>query len=451
MRLMLERIGARSWAIPVALFSAALGLGLLQIGSKSLWYDESVSISYATSSFAQMWHQIAGHDSNGSLYYVLLWIWVHLAGQGEGIVRLPSAVFAATTAPILYLLARRLFTTRVAVVAAILLICQGLFIAYAQEARSYALAMLLATLSSYFVVRARQDGGGSSWILYVVSIAAGMYAHLFIVLVAAGHAIWLIAERVRARTFIATYLLVALLSSPMLAFAILNPGPDWMHGLQFDALGWTLLAFVSGTWITLVSYAALVLVAIWLAVGRHQNRVTFVVLWLSVPVVTMIAGSALHPLLVARYLIVALPALALALAVGATALWRWPTRVAVTVILALSIVGLGSWYLGEPKHDWRAATGYVADRALPSDAVIFYPAHVSLPFEYYLTRLSLSAPVDVAPATASSVWLVMQYEWTGVTPPALAALRDLLEETHKPRGPVVHFHGVGVWLFVPKG
>ncbi len=438
------------WLVPVVLFTIALGLGLVRIGAKSIWYDEAVSLSYASGSFGSMWHVIVTRDSNMALYYLLLWGWVHLFGQGEAVVRALSALLAAAAPPVLYLTARRLFSTRVALLAAGLLMLQGSFLAYAQEARGYSLAMLLATVSSYLVVRARQGGSRRVWVAYALSVALGMYTHLFIALVAAAHAAWLLLERARWRTVALTYLAAGILSAPMLAFSVLNPGPAWMSKLQFDELGWTMQSFVSGTWVALALFGALVAVGTVLAVVRRDTRIAFVLLWLGVPVGVMIAGSAVRPLLVPRYLIVSLPALVLALAVTAMSIRRWLSHAAVLAVVAVSVIGLLTWYTGDPKDDWRSTTQFTAAHAAPGDAVVFYPPRMELPFDYYLARLGISAPTGMDPATARTVWVVLSYQWTGHTPPDLAALVSRLEQTHKPWGKMHRFEGVSVWRFIPR-
>ena len=86
-----------------------------------------------------------------SLYYLLLRIWLHF-GQSEFFIRSLSVVIAAATIPAIYWLARLLYDRRVALIAAALLTVNAYSVRYAQEARSYALFLLLATLSSGFLI-----------------------------------------------------------------------------------------------------------------------------------------------------------------------------------------------------------------------------------------------------------------------------------------------------------
>src|ERR1019366_5989820 len=78
-------------------------------------------------------------------------MWVQ-CGHSEFYIRSLSAVIAVATIPAIYWLARLLYDGRVALVAAALLACKAYSVRYAQEARSYALLLLLATLSSAFLI-----------------------------------------------------------------------------------------------------------------------------------------------------------------------------------------------------------------------------------------------------------------------------------------------------------
>jgi hypothetical protein len=287
--------------------------------------------------------------------------------------------------------------------------------------------------------------------LYTITFAAGIYAHLFVALVGIAHLAWLLLERVPWRSLGIVYGSVVVLSSPMVAFAVQNPGPNWMSSFALDPLVWTFAAFVSGKWLTLAAYGTLVAIALLAAVARRDRALWFALLWLLVPVAVMVGVSFVKPSLVARYLIVSLPALALTLSATTVLLVpRWASYVVAAVVLGLAVSGAVGWYTGQPKSDWRSATAYVATQAEGGDAIVFYPSFVERPFQYYLGRLHLTAPLATDPREAGSVWLVMNYQWTGTTPPTLGALRESLERTHEPRGAIRNFDGVSVWEFARR-
>src|SRR5215203_2624150 len=70
-----------SVGVGALLGAIAFTLGLVRIGSKSLWFDEAVSADFADRSFADLLPEITGRDPNMSLYYLLLNLWRRLFGD----------------------------------------------------------------------------------------------------------------------------------------------------------------------------------------------------------------------------------------------------------------------------------------------------------------------------------------------------------------------------------
>ena len=80
-------------------------------------------------------------------YYCVAWVWARVFGFGEAGLRSLSALAGVATVPAAYAAARTLISRRAGWVAAALVACNPLLIWYSQEARSYAVLVLLATLS----------------------------------------------------------------------------------------------------------------------------------------------------------------------------------------------------------------------------------------------------------------------------------------------------------------
>jgi hypothetical protein len=114
--------------------------------------------------------------------------------------------------------------------------------------------------------------------------------------------------------------------------------------------------------------------------------------------VSALLVSVARPMLVPRYLIVALPAAALLAAVGLQAALRPAARAAVLgAVVALSLHGVWSWYRTDfgVDSELRETTAYVR----PGDGIVFLPQSDRGPFEYYWRRAGgpPGAPVPIAP------------------------------------------------------
>jgi uncharacterized membrane protein len=111
-------------------------------------------------------------EANMSLYYLLLRGWLHF-GSSPFFIRSLSVIFSLATLPAIFWLAGRLFDRRVALVAVALMSFNAYHIRYAQEARSYSLFVLLATLSSGFFVATLREPSRRNRAGYVLASVSG--------------------------------------------------------------------------------------------------------------------------------------------------------------------------------------------------------------------------------------------------------------------------------------
>src|ERR1700728_3911114 len=131
--------------------AASLVVRFLCLASKPFWFDECFSVEVARIGWRNFLRLLWWREANMSLYYLLLRMWLSVAGhygQSPFFIRSLSVLISAATLPAIYWLARLLYDRRVAVIAAALFAFNAYSVRYAQEARSYALFLLLATLSS---------------------------------------------------------------------------------------------------------------------------------------------------------------------------------------------------------------------------------------------------------------------------------------------------------------
>src|SRR5579864_107335 len=146
-----EPMRRADWLALVVLAGASIAIRLQGLASKPFWFDECFSVEVARIGWSDFLHLLWWREANMSLYYVLLRMWLHF-GQSEFFIRSFSVVIGAATLPAIYWLARQLYDRRVALIAAALFSFNVYSVRYSQEARSYALFLLLATLSSGFLI-----------------------------------------------------------------------------------------------------------------------------------------------------------------------------------------------------------------------------------------------------------------------------------------------------------
>jgi mannosyltransferase len=151
---------ARWWPL-AALTLLAAALRLSTLGLQSFWYDEAFTPVHVL--HPSLWatlRSVAHTENTPPLWYVLAWADARVLGTGEVALRLPSALAGIATVPVAWALGRELEGPRArgaAAVCAALVAVNPLFVWYSQEARAYALFVLVAALAMLCFLRVLRE------------------------------------------------------------------------------------------------------------------------------------------------------------------------------------------------------------------------------------------------------------------------------------------------------
>lgn len=173
---------------------------------------------------------IPGSESTPPLYYVMAWLWSLPFGTTEVALRSLSALFGIATIPIAYLAGRELATARVGLVSAAIVAASPMLVWYSQLARSYALLVLLSSLSFLFTVRVARDANRRDLAGWAVTSSLALTAHYFAVFLVVPEAA-LLAYRWRSRSVavaIAAIGAVGLALLPLALHQAGGPNNDWI-------------------------------------------------------------------------------------------------------------------------------------------------------------------------------------------------------------------------------
>jgi mannosyltransferase len=186
----------QEWRALLLIMALALGLRLVNLGGRPLWYDEAFSLLYAELSPTEMRAGTLGTggaaaEEHPLLYYTLLHGWLALFGNSPAAARLLSALLGTGTAGLVYLLGRQLGTGRVAFLAALVVALSPFHVYYSQEARMYALLASAAVATILFFVRAWQYGW-LNWLGFSLSGVLLLYSHNLGILVLLALGLWVL-------------------------------------------------------------------------------------------------------------------------------------------------------------------------------------------------------------------------------------------------------------------
>ena len=117
------------------------------------WIDEGLSVGIADRSVLDI-PGVLRQDGSPPLYYMLLGLWLPLAGDSEAATHALSLLFAALCVPVAWWGGRLLFGARTGWMAAVLAAANPFLTQYAQETRMYALMVLLGLVALVCWLRA---------------------------------------------------------------------------------------------------------------------------------------------------------------------------------------------------------------------------------------------------------------------------------------------------------
>ena len=144
-------------------------------------------------------HFVSQSERSPPLYYVLAWLWAKPFGTGEVGLRSLSALIGTLTVLAAYWSARGFGSRRTWLVAAALVAFNPYLIWYSQEARSYALMVLLVVLSIGCLVRCLREPTPRRFALWALVASLAVLSHYFAAFVVVPEALWLLLRSGRRR------------------------------------------------------------------------------------------------------------------------------------------------------------------------------------------------------------------------------------------------------------
>jgi uncharacterized membrane protein len=462
-----------------------LGLGIRLIVVRGFWLDEATSGFDSRLSYTGMIHQLL-HDNHPPLDYTVLWLVAHSIGSTQTDLRLPSILFGTLTIPMLYLAGRALYHEWVGVLAAAFGTFGALAVWYAQEARMYALFMLLATVTIWAVARILADGQRRHWVIWAGAGAAMIWTQWFATL-AVGTEVLILAwvllrgdERRRSLTRLAVATAsVAAVCAPGVPLLLVQFHNNQANGLGFGSHGsanttgsfspygffnngvWSFFGYHSDAVIaTLVAIWPLGILGVVLVLGRgrsRSNRILLVIIAVPMAIVFLASGltAASRSLFEVRYFIEAVPALYLLLA---GAVWTMTPNVLIRrvfagIILVALITGLVTQQ-GDSQnprlYGYNAAFTQISSVARPGDVILYAPSYLNVDVAYFEPSIKAEAVTTVIPKVPASkqIFIVGSFNFTGANQANAATLRLVytLERTRH-LGVVFNAPNVTVWEF----
>lgn len=208
------------WVAVGALTILAAALRFAGLDAKGFWEDEAGTAILVGLDFGEMVSRIPEQEATPPLYYLLVWPWAQVFGDSEVGIRSLSALLGAAAVPIGYLAARELVSRRAGIIVAALVAVNPLLVWYGQEARSYALLVLVSALALLFFARALHDPRPKWLALWSLSSALAIATHYFAGFLFLPQAAWLLGRLGARRAVLIASAAVAVVGAALLPLAV---------------------------------------------------------------------------------------------------------------------------------------------------------------------------------------------------------------------------------------
>jgi 4-amino-4-deoxy-L-arabinose transferase-like glycosyltransferase len=364
---------------------------------QSYWLDEVATVNVLRHGFGDVFSAVSAGESTPPLYYVIAWGWSKVFGTGEFGLRSLSALFGTATIPLAFVLGRELVGRRTGVVAAALCAFNPLLIWYSQEARSYALVVLLTGLSLLAFLRALDDGSARRLATWALISLAAIATHYFAGFLVGAEALWLLYRLRPRRHAVIAVAVVGAAAAALFPLALHQRSTGAARFISESSLARRLAQVpkqfavgYQGPLETPITIVALLLIAfgIFLILTRTTARSRARVLLLAGLGLAAIAAPFVLALIgpdyfISRNVIASLLPLAVALAAGfATSRAGVAAAAALCALGLVQVIGVDTQERYQ-RDDWRAAAEFIGPADQPR-AVIVTPASGGVPLLHYL-------------------------------------------------------------------
>jgi uncharacterized membrane protein len=412
---------------------------LTKVNRIGLGYDELQSVTHANLPVRELLQSVRLYDPHPPLYYIQLHFWMYL-GNSDLWLKSNSVLWSVLTAVSLYIIARRVFDHRVALLAGSLFSIAAFSISYSVEVRMYAFLMFLGVWVYYFT---HQFLKGRNMVLagsgLLLTQLAFLYSHgagflIFASVISYAILLALFREKVavfNTNVFIrfgAIQLITLIVYSPWLWHAnYVHVDHTFIPGLR--DLAFTFAQLLFGTMIvmvksqgTILGFAFILMLLISIVIFVNRKSRVLAIAFVFVPVAVALSISYLvRPIWVTWTLAYIVPFLSLGIAIFAADVLSGITPanvISAKRLGGLVIVGIfclstltGVFYQQYNYAPWshlKAAVNLVRQNAGPGNIVIVPHVRVYWGVSWYYLGPESFNPLEpdyLVPAE-EGVWLI---------------------------------------------
>ncbi|MFH1590251.1 MAG: glycosyltransferase family 39 protein [archaeon] len=383
-----------AWIIMLIILLLAILLRFWAIESESYWLDEAISIRQAQADDFGSTLDMVKKDIHLPLHITLLHFWVKIFGTSELASRLLSLIFGVAGVWISYLLTKKLFNRRIAIITSLLFAFSPIMIYYSQEARLYSLFVFLSLLSFYFYIKFIENMNNKNLLFYGLSTLLLIYTHLFAFLVLLVQNVYILYKfkfqfKKLIKWFAGQFILFLLFLpwiSNLFKQVSSTLNTDWIPKPNIGIVLLTILDFFGHIVIVLMFLICLIIIIRKKHKPMDKDKKMLLVLWILLPfAIVLFYSLIISSVYNTRYLLFTVPALLILFSVLIDKIAekkKYLTYMLVGAIILFSFISIVNQVNTTDKDDWRSVSSYIKEN-VEEEYIFINPFYHHDPFTYY--------------------------------------------------------------------
>jgi mannosyltransferase len=372
------------------------------VGDQSLWYDEWLTTEAVSGGLRNVFDHVGTREGIPPPYFLFMWGWVRLFGDGEIALRSVSVLAGIATIPIAYAIARELRQRRsVARVAALLIAINPMLVWYSQEARPYSVLAFFGALSVLAFARAWNRGRSHDYVVWGLVCAGAVAVHYYAIFLVAAElgALFLRRRQQWRRLLLASVPTVAILA--VLAPVALDQRShslnyewisNWALGFRLSEAGRTALVGPAspreGLWMVVAGIGVLAAGLVITRGSRSERSAAALLVAVAGAAVVMPLATGLigFDIFLSRYLMGALVPLLVAASIGFAArraVWLGAAALAVLCAISLTLVVAVARDPDLQRPEWRSVADVSNEEGGDRALVMNLYGYLGNPLLYY--------------------------------------------------------------------
>ena len=381
----------------------------------SFWLDEVHSVERASLPNWATYVENTIRTGHGPVYeWGVLRSWIRL-GYNEFCVRFPIVLLGVLNNAIIFVIGRRLFGKRVALLSGTVFALSSYHIVFSYEARPYVLAAFWMSLTLLFFTKIfiygddRRRNHKLKYLGYVIFATLSLYTHYTSALQLFVFAAWGVGQALLRRdgrllrNWVLAQISVFLLFLPWFGLYVMRLERQLAPWIPSRSI-WEMLRFIPQVywhpkvfdWSAIcVLFGGVTFAALFILRGAFKRKLAnlnldrwiFLAVAAWAPVLLGILASLFwRPLFVSRYFLYVISSASLFMGWVLSVLLRQRRFYGMLIVLLVvgsMLVSSYGWTRKNLKEDWRGLTAYLQSHSQPDSMVLLSTSHLVTPFDYY--------------------------------------------------------------------